>query len=654
MKRNRLQVFRFIVVCGLSVVFFRILQVQIFYSDRLERWAKSQERDVSLKGQRGKIRDRKGRDLAISVETLSFFADPSEIENVKKFSKKVSKLIKVSASEIESKIKQAKGRRFVWLNRQVDRKTRVAFEAIKNRSVEGFGVIREFRREYPHGDLMAQVLGRVSVDGDGIEGAERDFEDTLQGGVSVVTIPRDARGRLFYVDKDQLLSKGEPGKDVDLTIDLHLQSLVESTLDEHKRKNKSDSALALVVDPYTGEILVWAQSPRIRKNKTTMRNLAATDPIEPGSVIKPIIMSWGLERNVVHEKTVIEIPGGTIQIGNKLFKDHGNKRRERLTPEEILKYSSNVGAIRMDQRIGFKDVWSLFEKMGFLEKSGVGLSGESRGIMRKPQDYQIVEQATMSFGQGFAITPLQLLRGFTVIAGDGYLRTLKIDRNAPMDTHPEKVFLNPKTLPRIRKLMEAALMDGGTAVHARVEGYNVAGKTGTSQISDGKKGYSEHNFWTSFVGFLPSDDPKYLIYVALDSPQGDANTGGMTAAPLFSEIARLCLRNEEPLVPTSLTELNVKKDGYSEANPLLRELAQVAHSDNAVMESALLTDEAIDPKADLLVPNYVGKHLKTAVDGGLKHSLDLRIKGQGHYVRHQYPPAGSYIRKNRRLVLFLK
>lgn len=649
MNRKRLQLFRLVVVCGLSVVFFRILQVQIFYSDRLEKWAKSQEREINLKGQRGKIRDRMGRDLAISVETLSFFADPSEVENVKEFSRKVSKLILMPEKDIQAKIKANVNRRFVWLKRQVDRNTRVSFEANKHRTLDGFGVIREFRREYPHGDLMSQVLGRVSIDGDGIEGVERDYEKTLQGGVSVVTIPRDARGRLFYVDKDQLLSKGEAGQDVDLTIDLHLQSLVESTLDEYKRKYSADSSIALVVDPYTGEILVWAQSPRVNKNGTLVRNFAATDPIEPGSVVKPLVMSWGFERNVVHEKTIIEIPDGKIQIADKLFKDPGDKKKERLTPEEILKFSSNVGAIRMGQRIGFKDLWSLFEKVGFLEKSGVGLSGESRGIIKKPREVQKVEQATMSFGQGFAVTPLQVARAFTVIAGDGHLRTLKINRNAPIDEHPEKVFLNTKTIPRIRKLMEAALTDGGTAMQARVEGYKIAGKTGTSQISDGKKGYSADNFLTSFVGFLPSDNPKYLIYVALDSPKGNANTGGRTAAPLFAEIARLCLRNEEPLIPTSLPMAE-----ETAPNPILRELAQVIAKDEEEVESALVVDATIGTVSDkIIVPNYVGKHLRKAIEHSEKVGLTVKLRGQGHYIKHQFPPAGAYLNKRRQLVLSL-
>ena len=649
MPRKRLQFFRVFMILGLAVVFIRIVQVQVFYGDKLGRWARSQEREVALKGPRGKIRDRQGRDLAISVETLSFFVDPSELEDVKKFARRTGPLLEMSASEIENKIKLNKNRRFIWLKRQVDRKIRLAFEAIKGKGIEGLGVLREYRREYPHGDLMAQVLGRVSVDGDGIEGIERDYDKVLQGGVSVVRIPRDARGRLFYVDKDQLLSKGESGKDVDLTIDIHLQSLVESAVDEFKRKYNAQTAMALVIDPLTGEILVSSQSPRLLKNDAIVRNFASTDPIEPGSVIKPLIMSWGLERNFVHEKTVLEIPGGTIQIADKAFKDP--KKREHLTPEEILKYSSNVGAIRIGQRIGFKDVWTLFEKMGFLQKSGMNLSGESRGIIRKPRDVQKVEQTTMYFGQGFAVTPLQVARAFTVIAGDGHLRSLKISRDAPMDVHPEKV-LSPKTLARIRKLMESALQDGGTAINARVEGYNIAGKTGTSQKSDGKKGYSTENYWTSFVGFLPSDDPKFLIYAAFDSPKGDANTGGRTAAPLFAEIAKLCLRNEEPFAPSTLptdeTPINPA------TNPVLRELAQNAEAQAAIVaqqnEDALVEEVNVDG----LVPNLVGEHLREAVEKVSNVGLEIKVRGQGHYIDQQFPPAGSMLKKNRQIVLYLK
>ena len=181
----------------------------------------------------------------------------------------------------------------------------------------------------------------------------------------------------------------------------------------------------------------------------------------------------------------MRFPADGIKIGDKVFRDDG-KKRERLDAGRNLKYSSNVGAIRIGQRIGFCDVWTLFEKFGFFEKSGIGLSGESRGIVHSPREAQKVEQATMSFGQGFAVTPLQVTRAFTVIAGDGHRRSLKISKDAPLDAHPEKV-LSPKTLARIRKLMESALADGGTAVAARVEGYNVAGKTGTRKNLKAKK-----------------------------------------------------------------------------------------------------------------------------------------------------------------------
>jgi cell division protein FtsI (penicillin-binding protein 3) len=645
MSRKRLLPFRLLIVAGLATVFFRIVQVQVFYGDKLGRWARSQEREISLKGPRGKIKDKMGHDLAISVETVSFFVDPSEVSEVKKFSAKVAKLLQVTPSEIEAKLNLNKTRRFVWLKRQVDPKIRSNFEALGGKGIEGLGVLREYRREYPHGDLLAQILGRVSVDGEGIDGIERDYDKILQGGTSVVRVPRDARGRLFYVDKDQLLSKGESGKDVELTVDLHLQSLVESAVDEFKKKYSAESAMALVIDPLTGEILVSTQSPRVLKNKELMRNLASTDPIEPGSVIKPLIMSWGLERNFVHEKTKFEIPGGTIQVFDKTFKDP--KKREHLTPEEILKYSSNVGAIKIGQRIGFKDVWTIFEKLGFLQKSGVGLSGESRGIIKKPREPQKVEQTTMFFGQGFAITPLQVARAFTVIAGDGHLRTLKISHDAPVDLQPEKV-LSPKTLTRIRKLMEAALQDGGSAVNARVEGYNIAGKTGTSQKSDGKKGYSTSNYWTSFVGFLPSDDPKFLIYAAFDSPKVDVITGGKTAAPLFAEVARLCLRNEETLMPASTI-----LEEPAEATPIVRSPASAVDAETTIPPQ---TDSAVlgNGVSDGAIPNLMGQHLREALEKVSAAGLEIKIRGRGHYVDHQYPPAGTFVKKNRQLVLFLK
>lgn len=652
-EKNRLFLFRIALIAGIVLVFGRVLQIQFYYGDRLRRWARSQEREIELKGPRGKIRDRQGRDLAFSVETFSFFADPAEIENVKSFSHKVSKLLQMPIGEVEAKLKTNKGRRFVWLKRQLDRKFRISFDQLKEQGLDGLGVLREYKREYPNGDLLSQVLGRVSIDGEGIEGVEREYDKNLQAGVSLVRTPRDARGRLFYTDKDQLLSKGDAGKDVYLTIDLHLQSLVETALDNFKKKYSSDSAMAIVVDPLTNEILVWAQNPRSTKNGAAFRNLAATDPIEPGSVVKPLLVSWGLERNFVHEKTIFDIPLAGVKIGDKVFKDEHQKKDKKLSPEEILKFSSNVGAIKIQQRIGFKDFWTMFEKVGFLERSGLQLSSESKGIVRKPRDVQTVEQATMAFGQGFAITPLQLTRAFTILAGDGHLRPLKFLKDDAKVVAPENYekVLSDKTLARIRKLMESALTEGGTAVHARVEGYNVAGKTGTSQRSIGKKGYSETSYWTSFVGFLPSEDPKYLIYAAFDNPKIESNTGGKTAAPLFAEIARLCIRSDDPLAPNQApTDESVTRELAS----TLQNSSQAAEP--GVTEEALVAvDETTVPAADSThIPNMTGLHLREAILSADKSDVVLKIKGRGHFVAHQYPLGGTPMMKKREVTLFLK
>jgi cell division protein FtsI (penicillin-binding protein 3) len=471
--------------------------------------------------------------------------------------------------------------------------------------------------------------------------------------VSLVKTPRDARGRVFYTDKDQLLSRGDSGKDVYLTIDLHLQSLVETALDNFKKQYSADSAMAIVVDPLTNEILVWSQNPRSTKNGAAVRNIAATDPIEPGSVVKPLLVSWGLERNFVHEKTVFDIPASGVKILDKTFKDENQRKPKKLTPEGILKYSSNVGAIQIQQRMGFKDFWTLIEKVGFLEKTGLQLSSESKGIMKKPREVQKVEQATMAFGQGFAITPLQLTRAYTVLAGDGYLRPLKFlkdDAKLVPEEHYEKV-LSAKTLARIRKLMESALTDGGTAVNARVEGYNVAGKTGTSQKTLGKKGYSTESYWTSFVGFLPSDDPKYLIYAAFDNPRGVAvQEGGKTAAHLFAEVARLCIRSDDPLAPArSTTEDTVVRD-------LAMAPAAETNVDLNQQEAALIiADEAKPDNLDTTkIPNMLGLHLREAIKVADKNDFQLKLRGRGHFVEHQYPEGGTQYHKTRQVVLFLK
>ena len=655
--RARLKVFKVGILIALVLIFSRVVQVQYFYGDRLQKMARSQEREIELQGPRGKIRDRQGRELASSVESYSFFLDPSEVEKPKSFSQKVGAALKIPAQEILQKINQNKNKRFVWLKRQADRSFKASFENSSAKGLAGLGILREYRREYPHGDLLSQLIGRVSIDGLGIEGIERDYEKNLKAGVSLVKVPRDARGRLYYVDKDQLLTKGEPGKDVCLTIDLDLQSLVESKVDEYRQKYKADTALAIVVDAETNEIIVWSQSPRVyKKGGAPFRNFAATDPIEPGSVVKPLVLSWGIERQVINEKTRFEIPGGELKILDKTFKDPSAKKHPVMNAEEILKYSSNIGAIRMGQRMGFKDLWSFYEKLGFTQKSQLGLSGESRSIIRKPKDKQLVEQATMSFGQGFAVTPLQIVRAFQVIAGDGFLRPLQVIRSDEKAANPagENV-LNPRTLQRIRKLMQASLSDGGTAVSARVEGYSVAGKTGTSQkiksTVKGEKGYSEKSYWTSFVGFLPSEDPRFLIYVAFDNPDFTSNTGGQTAAPLFSEIAKICLRGESNVPPAQSPADNITELASVDPEAVVAKQEKVNTAEQALIARDISSDAARIPNQ---IPSLMGLHVSEALELLDTSEYKVKIKGRGHYVSHQYPEPGTVLKKNKDVVLFVK
>lgn len=563
MARLRLIFLGFLFFAGFSVVVFRAMRLQIFPATNIEQRAQRQlQTHVEIVGRRGVITDRFGRELAVSTNSQSIFVNPKLVKNPKKVSQRLSKILGTPAHEISARISKAEGRKFLWIERQLSRKQLRRLEKYGVNDLEGVGLLPEFRREFPQGQLAAHVVGFVSVDGLGLEGIEKQFHDELSGLTQRVLVGRDALGRPVFTQKEQLKFDQSNGARIELTLDARLQHSVEQALEDAVKRNSADGGSAIVMDPRSGEILALANFPTVDLNRAKdfpmnfRRNRAITDPIEPGSVLKPFVVARALEDKIVSPNSQIVTGGGTVRVRGHIISESDQKHaRESMSVSEIIRLSSNVGMVKLKDLMGFNRIEDSFRKLGMGSRLGVELSGESRGIFNIPNKNQLVEQATISFGHGIALTPMQIASAYSTLANGGVrvrphlLKNLTLEEEGIQtslvsegEASGERVF-SPKVASDVTQMLDRVVNDEGTGVAARIEGFRVAGKTGTSQRVDYENGgYEKGAYISLFSGFLPADDPRFVITVVIDKPKGQNYYGGKVAAPVFAQIASDAVR----------------------------------------------------------------------------------------------------------------
>ncbi|WP_297209007.1 MULTISPECIES: peptidoglycan D,D-transpeptidase FtsI family protein [Thermodesulfovibrio] len=489
---------------------------------------------------RGNIYDRKGRELAVSLEKESLFVDPLALRDYKDI-EKLKAYVKVNAHLLENSTNR--NRRFIWIERKIDSHMANQIKALK---IEGLGFVTEGARFYPKGFLASHVIGFVNIDEQGIEGLESYYDRYLKAQKSAKTVLRDARGKkLSEGDLDEI-----KGSDLFLTIDEGLQYIVEKHLDWTVKKWQANSAIAIMMDPFTGEILALANRPtydpnslKSLKNPAIIRNRAITDLYEPGSTFKIVTATAALEEGIVKTNTKFDCSLGHIEVGGKKVKDahkHGV-----LTFEEVIQKSSNVGTIKIAMMLGRERLYNYIKKFGFGEKTGVDLPGEISGYVRPLSRWSGTSMGAIPIGQEVGVTALQILRAYSAIANGGYLVKPyvvseirspegKIVYKAVIDR--ERI-VSEKTAYTLREILKKVTQEGGTATTAKVEGNNVAGKTGTAQKYDPKtKRYSKDKYVSSFVGFIPAENPRIALIVVVHDPRG-AHYGGVVAGPVFRAIS---------------------------------------------------------------------------------------------------------------------
>jgi len=622
-------------------IFFVITSARAFYLQIIKQddWVRLADRQhqkiVPLTPARGTIYDRNGAALAVSIEVDSCFGEPVVIEDAERTAARLAPLLGVQRDVLAKKLAGKKS--FVWLQRQVSPEVAAKIKALK---LEGIGFVKESRRYYPNSEVAAHVVGFTGLDPKGLEGIELKYNSQILGNTGYLITERDALGRDIAL-KGTVIKESSKGYNITLTLDKNIQYLAEKELAKAVSQSRGAGGIALVMEPRTGKILAMASYPSFNPNAyhryphDTLRNRAVADSFEPGSTMKVFLIASALEAKVIGPNDSFNCENGSFSIGGRVI--HDTHKYGALSVSEIMKFSSNIGAAKIGSRLGPERLSGYLKNFGFGERSEVDVPGEVAGFLRDQGRWYGIDLATISFGQGVSVSAVQLLAAVSAVANGGLLmKPYLVDRisddagriiqqNAPQ---VRRRVISSQTAQAVARMMEAVTSEGGTGLNASLDGFKVAGKTGTAQKVDPvTKCYSASKRTASFLGFVPAEDPRLSILVIVDEPK-TSSYGGVVAAPAFREIAHqsLCYLKITPTGPLKARPEDVKEvAGRQQAQP------------EVVAEGAI--DEA---SAGASMPNFHGMSIRSVLRYMEKNSLNVKIIGSGRAVE-QNPSPGSTI-----------
>ncbi len=628
-----------VLLFGLGAAGVRSFRLQTEQHERMARLAREQYlNDVRLPARRGRILDRHGKPLAVSVDVPSVYANPSAVVDARKTARALAPVLGADLHVLYQRL--ASERLFVWLKRQVSPEVARKVEALK---LPGIATTKEPKRFYPNREVAAHSIGFTGVDGQGLEGIERSLDEELTGEPQVVMVERDGRGRAVLsstLDPEHRTS----GQDVYLTLDLQVQHAAEQALRRAVTATQARAGTAVVLDVPTGEVLAIAVQPQYNANlagdvpAARRRNRAITDVFEPGSTMKPLVVAAALQTKAVQLDEVFFCENGALTIGKNTIRDTSQHGWLGLTG--IIEKSSNIGAAKVGQALGRERMERYLRAWGFGTRTGVGFPGEVAGLLRPSKTWSDVGLATIAFGHGVAVTSLQMAAAYRALAAGGEWRApLLVKRNDGNRRGTRRV-VSKEVARAVTRMLVAAASPEGTGAAARVPGYTVAGKTGTAQkIDPVTGGYSSDKFVAAFAGFAPADDPRIVIVVSVDEPHHH-HTGGSVAAPVFSEIAAATLRYLG-VVP-EITVANEAPSAKVQPEELAEQPVQLPVTSQS--DTALGDAEA--------VPSFLGLTARQVMERYVEvgRGLELVLLGSGRVVR-QDPKPGSLRRDIRRIEL---
>lgn len=624
-------------VGGFFVLFFALVVCRAFYlqvvkRDHLLKLADRQhQKIVPLTPARGTIYDANGSALAVSVEMDSCFAEPKSIANLDEAAARLSPVLGMSK---ESLLRKLQGNRnFVWLQRRV---TPDVAKRVRALDIEGVGFVKETKRFYPNSEVAAHVIGFTGLDPEGLEGIERRYDATILGGTGYLVTERDALGRDVAL-KGTVVQNGAMGHNVVLTLDKNIQYIAEKELAKAVDGSGARAGTAIVMEPHTGRILAMANYPAFNLNAhaayhpSLWRNRAVADSYEPGSTFKVFLIASALEEKVIRSGDWINCEGGSFAIGGRTI--HDTHKYGSLSIPEILKYSSNIGSAKIGSRLGASRLYSYLRNFGFGARTGVDLPGETGGTLRDWNQWYGIDLATVSFGQGVTASSIQLAAAFSAIANGGtlmkpYLVERVIDSEGNVirssSAQPVRRVVSEATAKSVARMMEGVAVEGGTGTNAAVEGYRVAGKTGTAQKVDPvTRGYSLTKRTASFIGFVPADRPRLTILVMIDEPK-TSPYGGVVAAPAFSSIAL-----------QSLCYLKVPPHDIVRSKP---KAVEATADQSAEDELSAAEGEIIEGGDGVVMPNFRGMSMRQALKTMEERGINVRLMGSGRAVEQSPLP----------------
>jgi cell division protein FtsI (penicillin-binding protein 3) len=517
--------------------------LQIYRGAWLAQMAADQYQRISPSfGKRGTIYDHNMMEMAVSIKVTSIAAYPSQMVDSVSAAKALAKALNVKKEKLYRKLRSQKP--FVWIKRQA---TPRETQAVKNLQLTGIGFIPEYNRFYPNKSIAAQILGFTGVDGDGLEGIEFNYDRYLKGAETNFTVTRDALGNGFISSVNNLPNNS--GHNIILTIDRNIQYISEKALLETVTMFSAKSGIAIVLAPKTGAVLALAHYPFFNPNafadysRERWRNRAITDPFEPGSTMKIFSATAAIESGGASPNSIFFCENGAYRIGRNVVHDLG--AHGWLSLQHIIKYSSNIGAVKVSEMIGPELLYSTLRNFGFGEKTSIDCPGESPGNLTHFKKWSKLDTGAISFGHGIAVSAIQLISAVAAIANDGILMRPYLVKeirdqngNSVHRFAPRKVrrVISAETARIVSNMMQTVITEGGTGVKAALDGYSVCGKTGTTQKINEEGMYAEGKYISSFMGFTPAENPEIAVLVVIDEPQGKYY-GGIVAAPAFKKIA---------------------------------------------------------------------------------------------------------------------